>query len=93
MGIQVFNIRQISDKAGYDRVKAQGYVGFANKYLQQCWNHTNLTNEADLNMFMLLVELDSLFGTTITEQVFMCVYVALRLDLIKVKYFCSIRKY
>ena len=66
-------------------MKAQGYVGFANKYLQQCWNQTNLTNEADLDMFMLLVELDSLFGTTITEQVFKCVYVALRLDLIKVK--------
>ena len=61
-----------------------GYVGYANYYLQQCWDESELKNQADATIYKQLLEIDSKLGTTQSEQLFECVYNTLRMDLIKV---------
>ena len=69
----------------YDELREElGYVGYANYYLQECWDESELKNKADLAVYKQLLEIDSKLGTTQTEQLFWCVFYSLRIDLIKV---------
>ena len=61
-----------------------GYIGYADYYLEKCWNNTELKNEADVTVYKQLLEIDAKLGTTQNEQLFECVYSSLRIDLIKV---------
>ena len=61
-----------------------GYVGYANYYLRECWNESELKNKADVAVYKQLLEIDSKLGTTQSEQLFECVFYSLRMDLIKV---------
>ena len=61
-----------------------GYVGYADYYLQECWNESELKNKADVKIYQQLVEIDSELGTAPTEQLFECVFNTVRIDLIKV---------
>ena len=61
-----------------------GYVGYANYYLRQCWNESELKNKADVAIYKQLLEIDSKLGTSQSEQLFKCVFSSLRMDLIKV---------
>ena len=61
-----------------------GYVGFANYYLQECWDESGLKNIADVEIYKQLLEIDSKLGTTQSEQLFECVFNTLQMDLIKV---------
>ena len=56
------------------------YFGFANKYLANC----DSKNKVDLNCFKKLIWLDAKLGTTSAEQLFSCVSLTSRFDLIKV---------
>ena len=60
------------------------YVGYANYYLQQCWDKSELKNKADITIYKQLLAIDSKLGTTQSEQLFKCVFQSLRIDLIKV---------
>ena len=68
----------------FDVLRKVGYVGYAQYYLQQCWNKSELKNKADVIIYKKLLEIDSKLGTTQTEQLFGCVFHSLRIDLIKV---------
>ena len=61
-----------------------GFVGYANYYLQGCWDESKLKNKADVAIYKQLLEIDSKLGTTQTEQLFQCVKQSFRMDLIKV---------
>ena len=68
----------------YDELREVGFVGYAEYYLQNCWNETELKNKADVTIYKQLLEIDSKLGTTQSEQLFECVFHSLRMDLIKV---------
>ena len=68
----------------YDVLRECKFVGYANYYLQESWDETELTNKADVTIYKQLLEIDSKLGTTQTEQLFECVFHSLRIDLIKV---------
>ena len=69
----------------YDVLREKhGYVGYANYYLQECWEESELKNKADMRVYKQLLEIDSKLGTTQSEQLFQCVFNSLRIDLIKV---------
>ena len=61
-----------------------GYVGYANYYLGQCWDKSELKNKADVTIYKQLIEIDAKLGTTQSEQLSLCVFDSLRIDLIKV---------
>ena len=60
------------------------YVGYADYYLQKCWNDTKLKNKADVAIYKQLLEIDSKLGTTPTEQLRWCLCYSPRKDLIEV---------
>ena len=68
----------------YDELRKRGYVGFAHLYLEQSWDKTALVNKADVKVYEELFKIDNQLGTTMSEQLFKCVYSSLRLDLVKV---------
>lgn len=78
------DIEKIDDEIGFEDAKNDGFIGFASKYLQQCWNETELINEADLDLYRKLVRQDSKYGVTELLQLDRCVSLTTRLDLIQV---------
>ena len=69
---------------GYEKLRKDGYVGFANFYLYRCDEESKTENIADVQLYEKLVELDTRLGTTASEQLYWCLNYSLRLDLIKV---------
>ena len=61
-----------------------GYVGFANYYMRECLDESELKNKANVTIYKQLLEIDTKLGTTQSEQLFECVFNTLRMDLIKV---------
>ena len=68
----------------HHKLRERSYVGYAHYYLKNCWNKSELKNKADLAVYKQLLEIDSKLGTTLSEQLFKCVFLSLRMDLIKV---------
>ena len=69
----------------YDEVREKyGYVGYANYYLRNSWNDSELKNTADVAVYKQLLEFDAKLGATQSEQLFECVKDSVRMDLIKV---------
>ena len=66
-------------------LREKGFVGFADCYLQQSYDKSELRNKAEIEIYKELLEIDSQLGTTLTEQLFKCVFQSLRMDLIKVR--------
>ena len=67
-----------------DELRKLSYVGYANYYLRECWDKSELKNKADVQIYKQLLAIDSKLGTNQSEQLFGCVYSSLRIDLIKV---------
>ena len=68
----------------YDKIREYDYVGYAEYYLNECWDESELKNKADVTIYKQLLEIDAKLGTTQSEQLFECVFHSLRIDLIKV---------
>ena len=66
----------------YDELR--DYAGYAEYYLQECWDKSQMKNNADVAVYKQLLEIDSKLGTTQSEQLFGCVSYSLRIDLIQV---------
>ena len=82
----------IVDRNGYEKtLKQNDLVGFASQYLKECMNDNSLVNEADVQIYQQLVELDSKFGTKGSCQLEKCVAMSVRIDLVEVKFL--FRKY
>ena len=69
----------------FDVLQENGFVGYAEYYLKGSYNESELRNEAEIEIFKELLEIDSQLGTTPTKQLFGCVSQSLRMDLIKVR--------
>ena len=67
-----------------NELRKRGLVGFAHLYVKLCWDKTALVNKADVKVYEELVKIDNQLGTTMSEQMFYCVFWSLRLDLVKV---------
>ena len=61
-----------------------GYVGYANYYLHNCYDESELRNKAEIEIYKELLEIDAKLGTTSTKQLIWCVFYSVRMDLIKV---------
>ena len=59
------------------------WVGYAEVYLWRC-NMESKEDIANIELYTKLVEFDTRLGTTVSEQLFRCIFHSLRLDLIKV---------
>ena len=80
VGISFYQSHEIC----YDFCRKKGYYGFANLYLYECIDKSELINKADVTIYKQLLEIDAKFGTTQMEQLWSCVRRSLRIDLIKV---------
>ena len=60
------------------------YIGFAHFYLSRCKNESNSDNQIDKELYSKLVQLDRRLGTPPSEQLFICVFHTLDLDILKV---------
>ena len=72
------------DQIDHEKLREDGFVGYANYYLLKCWDKSELKNKADVAVYKQLLEIDAKLGTTQSEQLFCCVFLSLRMDLIKV---------
>ena len=72
------------DQVDLDKVRELDYVGYANYYLRECWDESELKNKADVAVYKQLLEIDSKLGTTQSEQLFWCLHFSPRKDLIEV---------
>ena len=73
--------------------KTHGYVGYADYYLQQCYEESKLINNANIKIYSQLLKIDSQLGTNSSEQLFKCLYHSVRQDLVEVflKYFFDVK--
>ena len=60
------------------------YVGYADYYLQNCWDESELKNKADVAIYKQLLKIDAKLGTTQSEQLRWCLRYSPRTDLIEV---------
>ena len=75
------------DQVDLDKVRENGFAGYAHYYLHTCWNKSELKNEANVAVYKQLIEIDSKLGLTQTEQLFKCVFYSVgynQMDIIKV---------
>ena len=68
----------------YDWIKKIGGVGYASYYLGKCQVDSKMTNEADATVYQKLINIDTVLGTDASLQLFSCVYLTDRWDIIKV---------
>ena len=73
----------------YKKLREEGWVGFAEVYLEQCDKESKSGDIADVQLYGKLVELDTRLGTTAGSQLYRCLYYTTRWDIIKVLYFIS----
>ena len=72
-------------EADYDTLrKKHGRAGFADYYIGNSWDETDLVNKADVNIYKQLITIDGKMGTKMTEQLVECVGFTYRKDLFKV---------
>ena len=65
-------------------MRKKGFVGYAHYYLQQYDKESKQDNKIDIQVYTKLVELDSKFGTTASEQLRFCLEFTIRSDIIQV---------
>ena len=64
--------------------KSAEIQGYADYYLAKCWNGPKMTNDANITIYLQLLEIDSVLGTTVSHQLWACVSWTTRSDIIKV---------
>ena len=64
--------------------KKNGFIGYANVYLWRCKEDSN--DQIDINVYKKLVELDTRLGVTASEQLYKCLPLTSRLDIIQVRF-------
>ena len=77
----MIDLDQVNENA--DVIK-HNVVGFAHFYLKQCREKSKSDDEIDIKVYTELVELDTRLGTTASEQLFACLFITTRSDIIKV---------
>ena len=65
-------------------LKKSNHIGFAHFYFSRCNQESQSKNEIVKEVYTKLIELDTRLGTQPSEQLFMCVFHTLDLDILKV---------
>ena len=70
---------------GFDeKARKKGFIGYANVYLWRCDKESKSNDEIDIDVYKMLVELDTKLGVTTSEQLYKCLVCTSRLDIIEV---------
>ena len=64
--------------------KKNGFIGYAEVYLWRCNEESKSNDEIDIDVYKMIVELDTKLGVTASEQLSRCLFCTSRLDIIKV---------
>ena len=67
-----------------ENTKKNGFIGYANVYLWRCNQESKSNDEIDIDVYKMLVELDTKLGVSVSEQLFGCLHKTTRWDIIKV---------
>ena len=67
-----------------EHTKKNGFIGYANVYLWRCDHDSKSNDEIDIDIYKMLVEVDSKLGVTTSEQLYRCLFHTSRLDIIEV---------
>ena len=79
---QTIDFEQVNE---YESVRKYNFVGFANVYLFRCNKKSSTGDNIDVEFYARLIELDTKFGTRSSEQLFRCLLLTTRWNIIKVK--------
>ena len=72
----------------YNWINKETYdCGYAGYYLRNCWNDSKLINEADVEVYKRLVDIDTNLGTELSLQLWRSLRWTTRWDIIKVSDF------
>ena len=72
----------------YNWIEKETYdCGYAGYYLRNCWNDSKLINEADVEVYKRLVDIDTNLGTGLSRQLWRSLRWTTRWDIIKVSDF------
>ena len=69
-----------------ENAKKNGFIGYAHVYLWRCNEESKSNDEIDIEVYKMLVELDTRLGVTVSEQLYTCLFRTSRLDIIKVRF-------
>ena len=69
----------------YERLRKGNFVGFAHVYLERCNKESKTGDKIDVEVYARLFELDTKLGTRSSEQLFWCLLLTTRWDIIKVE--------
>ena len=76
----------------YDWIKKETEDdGYAEYYLERCWNKSKMINEADAKVYQRLVDIDTTLGTELSLQLYCCLGWTTRWDIIKVRIFLRMK--
>ena len=78
--IQEINLDQVD----HDKLREDGFVGYAQYYLKKSWDESELINKAYVTIYKQLLQIDSKLGTTQSKQLRCCILYSPRKDLIEV---------
>ena len=71
----------------YEHIKNEWEMaGYAHDYVSENWNKSTLENEAKLEVYKTLFEIDSRLGTKSELQLYFCCACSVNLDIIEVIY-------
>ena len=83
--IETIDFEQVDQYGEYERMRRNGWVGFAEVYLDRCKKESESEEKIDSQVYTKLVELDNRLGTTASEQLFACLDHTIRWNIIKVR--------
>ena len=81
---QIIDFKQVNE---YERLRKEGWFGFAHVYLRHCNKDSNNGDNIDVEVYASLVELDTKLGVRSSEQLFWCILLTARWDIIKVRFY------
>ena len=67
-----------------EHTKKNGFIGYANVYLRRCNEESKSNDEIDIDIYKMLVEVDSKLGVTTSDQLYKGLRHTSRLDIIEV---------
>ena len=67
-----------------ENTKKNGFIGYADVYLWRGDKESNSNDEIDIDVYKMLVELDTKLGVTASDQLFRCLTKTSRPDIIEV---------
>ena len=74
----------LEEHQNYDWIRKEGVAGYAQVYLAECWNDSKMMNRANVSNYRQLLDIDSNLGTNISLQLFACLGLTTRWNIIKV---------